>query len=254
LQSINPDLVFNALHGTYGEDGCIPGLLNILHIPYTGPGVLASALAMNKKKTNEICRIHKLQVIESKLVSKSDNLSTDPIKRPYVVKPIAQGSSVGVQVIFEDDDFSFAQYNFPYGDEVLVEKYIKGKEIQVAILNGKALGALEIRLLNNKRFYDYEAKYTKGFTEHIYPAVIPHDKYQEVLSIAEKLCKIFECEDGMIRAEFIYEESSGEIYILELNSHPGMTPLSICPEIAAYQNISYTELVQQIVEKAIYES
>lgn len=254
LQTIRPDLVFNALHGTYGEDGCLAGLLNILHIPYTGPGVLASALAMNKKKTNEICRSNKLTVIESKIISKSDKYISDPMQRPYVIKPIAQGSSVGVQIIFEDDDFSFARYDFPYGDEIIVEKYIQGKEIQVAILNGKALGALEIKLLQNKRFYDYEAKYTEGFTEHIYPAILPEDKYQEVLLIAEKLCKIFDCQEGMIRAEFIYEEATSAIYILELNTHPGMTPLSICPEIAAYQNISYTELVAQIIKKAKYES
>lgn len=254
LQVIKPDLVFNALHGTYGEDGCLAGLLNILHIPYTGPGILASALAMNKKKTNEICRSNQLKVIESKIVSKSEKCITDPMPRPYVIKPISQGSSVGVQIIFEEDDFSFAEYDFPYGDEIIVEKYIQGKEIQVAILNGKALGALEIKLLNNKRFYDYEAKYTEGFTEHIYPATLPGNEYQQVLLIAEKLCKIFDCQEGMIRAEFIYEEASKAIYILELNTHPGMTPLSICPEIAAYQNISYTELVAQIITKAKYES
>jgi D-alanine-D-alanine ligase len=124
LLNLKPNVVYNALHGTYGEDGCLPGLLNIMRIPYTGPGVLASAIALNKRKSCEIFRSTGINIPKSKLIKKSDGYTTDPIKRPYVIKPLSQGSSVGVQVIFPEDIFSFGDYDFPYGDEILVEEYI----------------------------------------------------------------------------------------------------------------------------------
>lgn len=253
LYKIKPDVVFNALHGTYGEDGCLPGLLNILGIPYTGPGVLASSLAMNKKKSYEIFKVNGIDTIEAQIISKNDKIVSDPIPRPYVIKPISQGSSVGIELVLKETSFSFKSYDFPYGDEVMVEPYTKGQEIQVAVLNGKALGGLEIELLKDKLFYDYETKYTEGFAKHIYPAQVPQKIYDEFLSISEKVCKIFSCQEGIIRVEFIYDKFKDKKYILEVNTHPGMTPLSICPEIASYQGISYTELVRLILEKAKYE-
>lgn len=252
INSINPDVVFNALHGTYGEDGCLQGLLNIMRVPYTGCGVLSSSLAFNKKKSYEIFLANNINIAQTKIVKKSDNLKTDPISRPYVIKPIAQGSSVGVEIIFESDDFSFANYDFPHGDEIIIEQYVKGRELQVAVLNGEALGVLEIELLKNKRFYDYETKYTEGFANHLLPAPIKADAYKKALEISEKIFKMFGCR-GMARVEFIYDDQNDIFYTLEINTHPGMTPMSICPEIAAMKNISYTNIVEQILNDAKFE-
>ncbi|MDG1436408.1 MAG: D-alanine--D-alanine ligase [Rickettsiaceae bacterium] len=252
LQVLKPGLVYNALHGTYGEDGCIPGLLNIMRIPYTGPGVMASSLAFNKKKSQEIFQANNIKIAKSVLIKKSDNIKSDPMKRPYVIKPTSQGSSVGVEMVFEEDIFSFAEYSFPYG-EIIVEQYIKGRELQVAVLNGKALGALEIKLLQGKRFYDYEVKYSEGFAQHLCPAPVSAAIYDKALKISEHACNIFECSTGLIRVEFIYNEEEQELYMLEINTHPGMTPLSICPEIAATQSIDYTSLVKLVLESAKFE-
>ena len=251
LLSLKPDVVYNCLHGTYGEDGCVPGLLDILRIPYTHCGVLASSLAFSKSKSREIFISNNIKCAEAILVKKSDAITADPMPRPYVIKPLNQGSSVGVEVIFEEDNFDFSKYPFEYGDEILVEKYIKGREIQVAVLNGKALDVLEIKLLKN-RFYDYETKYTDGFAEHILPAKIPEDIYNIALELSEKMFNVFGCR-GLVRAEMIYSEIDSELYALELNTHPGMTPLSICPEIAAHKGISYNELVKMLVESAKFD-
>ena len=252
LTKLKPDVVYNALHGTYGEDGCLPGLLNIMHIPYTGPGVLASAIAFNKKKSCEIFKATGIKIPESKVIKRTDHYVVDPIKRPYVIKPLSQGSSVGVEIIFDEDDFSFAEYNFPYGDEVLVEQYIKGREMQIAVLNGRAIGVLEIKLLKDKRFYDYETKYTEGFADHLLPAPVPLEVYDNIKRLAEKACNIFDCM-GMVRVEVMYSSEDNEIYMLEVNTHPGMTPLSICPEIATLENMTYKDLVKEILEEARFE-
>ncbi len=251
LLELKPDVVFNCLHGTYGEDGCVPGLLDILHIPYTHSGVLASAIGFNKIKSREIFISNGISCAEAKTINKSDNIQSDPLPRPYVIKPISQGSSVGVIVIFEGDDFNFADYKFEYGDKIIVEKYIKGRELQVAVLNGKALDALEIKLLKN-RFYDYESKYTEGFADHILPAQIEKNGYQEALKISEKVFDVIGCR-GLVRVELIYSEEENKHYVLEVNTHPGMTKLSLCPEIAAYNGISYAHLVKELVETARFD-
>ena len=254
ITNLRPDAVFNALHGTYGEDGCIPGLLNILRIPYTGPGVLSSSLAFNKKKSHEIFKANGIKIAQAIVVSKSDAIKNDPMPRPYVIKPLSQGSSVGIEIFFDDDDFSFADYEFKYGDEIIVEQYIQGREIQVAVLNGKAMGVLEIKLLQGKRFYDYEVKYTEGFANHLLPAPITDSASEKVMKVSEHACEIFDCMHGIIRVEFIYNEQEDEFYMLELNTHPGMTPLSICPEIVAEKGVSYTDLVDKILQGAKFES
>ncbi len=251
IQSINPDIVFNCLHGTYGEDGCVPALLNILRIPYTHSGVLASALAFDKIKSKDLMRAHNILVPKDLIVSESDNLTSDPLPRPYVIKPVAEGSSIGVDLIFEGDNFNFGDYIFQFGNRVIIEQYIKGRELQVAVLNGKAIDILEIELIN-KRFYDYEAKYTEGFTRHILPCNIPKNIYRRAIELSEQIYSIFGCR-GMTRVELIYSEQDGEIYALEINTHPGMTPLSICPEIAAFCGISFNELVQMHIKEARYE-
>lgn len=251
LLGLKPEVVFNCLHGTYGEDGCVPGLLDILHIPYTHSGVLASAIGFNKIKSREIFISNGISCAEAKIINKSDNVKSDPLPRPYVIKPISQGSSVGVIVIFEGDDFNFADYKFEYGDKIIVEKYIKGRELQVAVLNGKALDVLEIKLLKN-RFYDYESKYTEGFADHILPAQIEKNAYQEALKISENVFDVIGCR-GLVRVELIYSEEENKHYVLEVNTHPGMTKLSLCPEIAAYNGISYADLVKELVETARFD-
>ena len=251
LLELKPDVVFNCLHGTYGEDGCVPGLLDILRIPYTHSGVLSSSIAFNKVKSREIFISNKILCAKALIINKIDGLKTDPMRRPYVIKPLSQGSSIGVQVIFEGDEFDFANYKFEYGEQIIVEEYIKGRELQVAVLNGKALDVLEIKLLTN-RFSDYETKYTDGFAEHLLPAPIPEDIYKKALEISEKANNIFGCR-GMVRVEMIYSELNNQLYMLELNTHPGMTPLSICPEIASYNGISFKEQVRLLVEDAKYD-
>ncbi|MDF2965784.1 MAG: ddlB [Rickettsiaceae bacterium] len=251
LGKLKPDIVYNCLHGTYGEDGCIPGLLNIMRIPYTHSGVCASAIGFNKERTRDFFLSQGIKCAAGKIVDKLDDFKEDPLPRPYVIKPLDQGSSIGIEMVFENDNFSFADYDFPYGPKVLVEKYIKGREMQVAVLNGRALGVLEIKPLF-KRFYDYETKYTEGMAEHIMPAKIPPAIEQKLMAISEKMFNNMGCK-GIARAEFLYCEEDNECYALEINTHPGMTPLSICPEIAAYNGINFNELVEEVLQSASYE-
>lgn len=253
IHYIQPRLVFNTLHGTYGEDGCLPGLLNILQVPYTGPGVLASSLAFNKQKSYEIFKSHNITVADSIVVDQKETLQHDPIPRPYVIKPLSQGSSIGIEIIFKEDNFIFQDYKFDYGNKVMIQKYVQGRELQVAVLNGKAIGVAEIELLHGKRFYDYEGKYTKNYVKCLLPAPISPAATTQVTKIAEQTCKIFNCMSGIIRVEFIYNVQDQQFYILELNTHPGMTPLSICPKILTHKGISYTNLVQQILQSATFE-
>lgn len=248
--SLKPDIVFNALHGTYGEDGCVSGILNILKIPYTSSGILASSIAMDKKFANNFFLFHGIKSPKSIILDKKDviNFSKKP---PYVIKPINQGSSIGIQVILPEDNFQISEYEFLYGDQVMIEDYIKGKEIQVAVLNGKALGALELKILEN-RFFDYHTKYTEGAAQHIMPARLNKKNYQKSLDIAEKVYHAIGCR-GIARVEFIYKEQEDELYFFEINTNPGMTPISICPDIALYFNISFNQLLETILSSATYD-
>ncbi|WP_375359068.1 D-alanine--D-alanine ligase [Candidatus Tisiphia endosymbiont of Neophilaenus lineatus] len=252
LLQIKPDIVYNCLHGTYGEDGCLPGLLNILRIPYTHSGVLASSLAFSKTHAKAWFVVNDIKIAKSIVINKSDNISNDPMPRPYVIKPLTQGSSIGVEIIFVEDDFNFADYDFPYGDQVMIEEYIKGREMQVAVLNGKALGVLEIKLLK-QRFYDYKTKYTDGFAEHLCPAPLPQNMYNKLLEESEKIYQTMNCR-GVVREEFIFDESKNEFFTLEVNTHPGMTSLSIIPEIAALQGMDFRTLVERILETACIDT
>lgn len=250
LPNLKPDIVFNALHGVYGEDGCVSGILNILKIPYTSSGVLASSIAMNKKFANNFFAHHGIKSPESIILNKKDVLKFNK-KPPYVIKPINQGSSLGIQVILPEDNFQISAYKFSYGDQVIIEDYIAGKEIQVAVLNGRALGALELKILE-ARFFDYHVKYTEGAAEHIMPARLSKENYQKALDIAEKAYNVIGCR-GIARVEFIYEAQEDELYFLELNTHPGMTPMSICQDIALYFNMSFNELLDSILSSADYD-
>ena len=254
LAKLNPDVAFNALHGPYGEDGCIQGLLEIMGIPYTHSGVLASSIGMDKVKSSSIFVQNGIRCTFGKVIHKNDNIQTDPLPRPYVVKPLYEGSSIGVKLVFEGDNFNFSDYEWAYGDEVIVERYIPGREIQVAVVGDKAIGAIEIR--PKGRFYDYEAKYTDGMAEHIMPAPIAKEAYDEALQLAEKAHHIIGCR-GVSRSDFRYDDTvggDGKLYLLEINTHPGLTPLSLVPEIAAYSGITFAQLVESLVQEARCEN
>lgn len=250
LEKLKPDVAFNALHGPYGEDGCIQGLLNIMGIPYTHSGVLASAVGMDKVRSSAIFAMNGIACTFGKVIDKKDAIKGDPLPRPYVIKPLYEGSSIGVELVFENDNYSFADYEWKYGDKVIVERYVPGREIQVAVVGDKAIGAIEIR--PKKRFYDYEAKYTDGMAEHIMPAPISDKAYKEILEIAEKAHHILGCR-SVSRSDFRYDDTAGgdgKAYLLEINTHPGFTPLSLVPEIAAYCGITFPQLVDRLVKEA----
>jgi len=251
LTKLKPDLVFNALHGTYGEDGCIQGVLEILGIPYTHSGILASAIGMDKPKAKALFTANGILCPEGRILHRSEQLTGDPMPRPYVIKPLSEGSSLGVHIIMDGDNFDVRDYDWKYGDEVILERFIPGKEIQVAVLGDKAVGAIEIR--PKGRFYDYEAKYTDGKAEHIMPAPISSAAYDEVLAIALSVHRILGCR-SVSRVDFRYDDTvggDGKFYLLEINTHPGMTPLSLVPEIAAYAGISFPELLEIIIRDAV---
>jgi D-alanine-D-alanine ligase len=250
LTELKPDVVFNALHGRYGEDGTIQGLLELLQIPYTHSGVLASSLAMNKVRTKAMLRANNIRTPEGGVYSVAEILANPPLAMPFIVKPPADGSSVNVFLVNDADDLEKLQ-SLEQTQLMLVEPYIAGREIQVAVLDGKALGAIEIRPVKGK-FYDYEAKYTAGMAEHIMPAPLEPADYQEALRLAERVHVALGCR-GLTRTDFRYDDTGigqNMFYALEINTQPGMTELSLSPEIAAHAGISFTELVQQLVQLA----
>lgn len=248
LVKAKPDVAFNALHGRYGEDGCVQGILEILKIPYTHSGVLASALAMDKPMAKKIFASAGLRCAEGKTCSRDAMMTREPMPRPYVVKPLNEGSSVGVTIVMEGDNFAFTESNWHFGEQVLVEKYIPGREIQVAVLDGKALGAIEIKPVG--KFYDYTAKYTDGMAQHVMPAPLPKARYNEVCGMAETAHNALGCR-GLSRSDFRFdEEGDGQFYILETNTQPGMTPLSLAPEIAGHAGMDFNTLVAKLIAGA----
>jgi D-alanine-D-alanine ligase len=251
LAELAPDVAFNALHGRFGEDGCVQGLLETMGLPYTHSGVLASALGMRKPVAKELFRGADIPCAEGEVVSREEVLAGKIRERPYVIKPLTEGSSVGVDIVLEQDNLDPAEaLSWRYGDEVLIERYIPGREIQVAVMGERALGAIEIRPLG--RFYDYEAKYTEGKAEHLMPAPLAAGCYQEVLRLALLAHQTLGCR-GITRSDLRYDDTGGEqgqFYMLEINTQPGMTPLSLVPEIAAHEGISFEDLVVWLVEDA----
>lgn len=249
INSLNIDVVFNSLHGRYGEDGCIQGLLDMMGVPYTHSGRLASAIAMDKPTSKRLFEKAGIPIAKSILANRDEVLAGDVMERPYVIKPGNEGSSVGVRIVTKDDDEKpFEHEEWSYGDIVMVEKFIAGRELTVAILDGEPLGVLEIK--PNQGFYDYTAKYTEGKAEHVVPAEIPEKDYQEALRLSALAHKVLGCK-GLTRADFRYDGTN--LYILEINTQPGMTPLSLAPEIAANAGISYNKLVQKLIESASCE-
>jgi len=244
------DLAFIALHGPKGEDGAIQGLLEILNIPYTGSGILASALGMNKIASRKVFLFHKLPVPEFMILRRGEN-PAGILKRfglPVVAKPSCQGSSVGVSIVHEGSKLAAAvELALKYDPEILVEKYIQGKEIHAGIVGHEALGAIEV--VSKTAFYDYEAKYTPGMSAHIFPARLSKDIYQKSLEYALAAHHALGC-SGYSRVDMIVDQE-GVPYILELNTLPGMTQTSLLPEIARGVGMDFDALICRILELAV---
>ncbi len=254
LQEVKPDIVFNALHGQFGEDGRIQSVCDILEIPYTHSGVLASALCMDKVLTKKVCSTVGVKSPIHEILKKGEDFKNAEklatIGSSFVIKPINEGSSVGLEVILPDTNFDFGKYEWKYGDEIIVEKYLAGQEIQVAVMGGKSLGAIEIR--PHGLFYSYECKYTAGMTDYIMPAEISKEKYAEILELAEKCYKVVGCE-GVSRIDFILNNKNGgdnNFYLLEINTLPGFTATSLVPKIAKHVGISFEEIVEFLIKEA----
>lgn len=241
-----PDIVFNTLHGRFGEDGCVQGLLDILNIPYTHSGLLASALAMDKVMAKRIFQMAGIQVADHVIASSQTLSKTHVMEPPYVIKPTNEGSSVGVHIVRSGDNTErFSEPGWPLGTSVMVEKYIEGREFTVAVIGDRALAVTEIT--TDRGFYDYDAKYVDGGSTHVIPADIDQGLYDEIMRLALLAHQSLGCR-GVSRADFRYDGK--EIYILEVNTQPGLTPTSLIPEQAAHVNISFNELITWMVDNA----
>ena len=253
LIDLRPEVALNVLHGPYGEDGCIQGLLELLEIPYTHSGVLASALAMNKALARDVFKGAGIPIADGKVVARLEAARAHAMKPPYVIKPVAEGSSVGVFIVTEDMQHPPQELyatDWPYGEEVLVERYIPGRELTCAVMGDVALGVIEI--VSELRFYDYEAKYRPGGSRHILPADLSPNVYQCVQILALKAHRALGCR-GVSRADFRYDDrrhGTSEVVCLEVNTQPGMTATSLVPELAAHAGHSFRELVRWMVEDA----
>ena len=251
LATTGPDVVLNVLHGRPGEDGTIQGILEILQIPYSHSGVLASAVAMQKNFAKTLFKAAGVPVAEDRVVSRFEAANAHVMPPPYVVKPIAEGSSVGVFIVTEQHPHppqELYRDDWPFGDTVMVERYIPGKELTCAVLGDRALDVIEI--VPTTRFYDYEAKYAAGGSRHLLPAPILPNVYQEVRRLALAAHNALGCR-GVSRADFRYDDrGTGKLVCLEVNTQPGMTETSLVPELAAYAGITFDELVQWMVEDA----
>jgi D-alanine-D-alanine ligase len=253
LARLRPDVAFNALHGPFGEDGCIQGILEILAIPYTHSGVLASALAMNKPKAKDVMKAAGIPVAESLLVSRFEAAKSHVMAPPYVVKPPNEGSSFGVLIVRDDAPHPPQELfgdDWAYGETVMVERYVGGRELTCAVRGDEPLGVIDI--LTDNRFYDYHAKYAAGGSRHVLPAQISPNIYQNVRMLALRAHQALGCR-GVSRADFRYDDrtgGSGELICLEVNTQPGMTATSLVPEMAAHAGMSFAALVGWMVEDA----
>lgn len=242
----HPAVVFNALHGRWGEDGCIQGLLDILGIPYTHSGLTASALAMDKPLAKRLFKEAGIPVAEDKIASRDEVLAGGVMDAPYVVKPLNEGSSVGIHIVHEGaNELPFAHESWPYGDTVMVERYVPGREFTVAVMGDRALAVTEI--MTEHEFYDYDAKYAAGGSTHKVPADVEQSVADEALRLAALAHQTLGCR-GVSRADFRFDGET--LYILEVNTQPGMTPTSLVPEQAQHVGIDFEELVTWMVENA----
>jgi D-alanine-D-alanine ligase len=247
--SPKPDVVFNALHGRYGEDGCVQGLLNFMGIRYTHSGVLASAAAFNKHVAKSIMAAAGIKVAEHQIVSYGNFLNEKVMSPPYVVKPLNEGSSVGISIVQDDEGFEPKKQNWGFGDKLMIERFIPGRELTVTVMGDRPLAVTEV--ITGRNFYDYDAKYINGGSKHIIPADIPEAIYDEALRVSLLAHKSLECR-GLSRVDIRYDGTN--VYVLEVNTQPGMTPTSLVPEQAAYLGISFNELVIWLVENATYDA
>jgi D-alanine-D-alanine ligase len=255
LAGIRPDVVFNALHGTPGEDGTVQGLLELMEIPYTHSGLTTSAIAIDKELTKLVLVPHGVRMPAGKMVESESLFSEDPMARPYVLKPVNEGSSVGVAIVTAEGN-----YGQPIGRDVegpwhefpslLAEPFIRGRELTVAVLGDQPLAVTELKI--DSGFYDYEHKYTDGRTVHVCPAEVPDDIARSMMDMAAKAHRLLGCK-GASRSDFRWDDEQGEagVYLLEINTQPGMTPLSLVPEQAKYCGISFGELVERLIVEAL---
>jgi D-alanine-D-alanine ligase len=246
-----PDVIFNALHGIGGEDGTIQGVFEMLGIPYTHSGVLASALAMHKPTAKELFIRAGLPVVDGLVARREELAERDPMPAPFVVKPINQGSTIGVRIVrMHDNSWREEIKSWSFGDEILVERFIPGRELTVAVMGDRALGVCEI--IPRGSFYDYTAKYTPGGSKHLAPAPLPPIDYEFALDVALRAHRTLGCR-GVSRADMRYDdtvEGGARLYLLEINTQPGMTPTSLVPDIARHVGIGFDELVVWMVENA----
>ncbi len=255
LTEAAPDVVFNALHGTPGEDGSIQGLMEILGLTYTHSGLATSVIAIDKVLTKQALVPHGIPMPGGRIVKSAELFEGDPLARPYVLKPVNEGSSVGIAIVTADGN-----YGIPIGrdvagpwrdfDQLLAEPYVRGRELTTAVLGDRALGVTELKVKSG--FYDYDAKYTDGVTEHVYPADIPDEIAQACNAIALQAHRALGCR-GCSRSDFRWDDERGVdgLFLLEVNTQPGMTPLSLVPEQARHNGMSYPDLVQAIVDQAL---
>ena len=255
LAALKPDVVFNALHGTPGEDGTVQGMMDLMGLKYTHSGLETSVIAIDKELTKMVLVPHGVRMPAGKVVSSESLHQADPLPRPYVVKPVNEGSSVGVAIVTEQGN-----YGNPIGrdvegpwrhfDHLLAEPFIKGRELTVAVLGDEALAVTELK--PKAGFYDYDAKYTDGLTVHVCPAEIPDDIARAMMDMAAKAHRLLGCK-GASRSDFRWDDEQGEagLYLLEVNTQPGMTPLSLVPEQAKLAGISYGELVERLIAEAM---
>jgi len=255
LAELEPDVVFNALHGTPGEDGTVQGMMDLMGVPYTHSGLETSVIAIDKELTKMVLVPHGIRMPAGKVVTSHSLFQEDPIARPFVLKPVNEGSSVGVAIVTADSN-----YGNPIGrdvegpwrhfEELLAEPFIKGRELTVAVLAGEALAVTELK--PKAGFYDYDAKYTDGLTQHVCPAEIPHEIANVMMDVAGRAHRLLGCK-GASRSDFRWDDELGEggIYLLEVNTQPGMTPLSLVPEQAKLKGITYGELVERLIAEAL---
>ncbi|MEQ1510356.1 MAG: D-alanine--D-alanine ligase [Sphingopyxis sp.] len=261
LAEAKPDVVFNALHGVPGEDGTIQGLLDLMGLKYTHSGMVTSVIAIDKELTKQRLVPHGIPMPVGTIVASEALFAGDPLPRPYVLKPINEGSSVGVAIVKDDSNYGnpiARSAKGPWQDftELLAEPFIKGRELTVAVLGDavqgdRALAVTELRVKSGG-FYDYDAKYTDGLTVHVCPADVPPNIADRMMQIALDAHHLLGCK-GASRSDFRWDDEQGEagIFLLEVNTQPGMTPLSLVPEQAQYIGIDYAELVERIVEQAL---
>ncbi|MBD3769984.1 MAG: D-alanine--D-alanine ligase [Rhodobacterales bacterium] len=250
LAEAEPDVVLNGLHGPWGEDGCVQGLLEIMGLPYSHSGVLASALAMDKLKSKAVYRSAGLPVAEDKQVTREEAAAAHPLKPPYVVKPVNEGSSFGVLIVREGTNGPPQELlgeSWHYGDYLMAEEFIPGRELTVAVLGDRALAVTEITTLRD--YYDFDAKYSAGGSRHVIPAELPEHITAMAMDFALRAHQALGCR-GATRSDFRYDDKRDRLVILETNTQPGMTPTSLVPEQAAFVGMSFEDLVAWMIEDA----